>query len=200
MDWFAVSNKRKRGVHTSRRTSRKAAFEDTLWPSMGWRAFSRYLLLRLRRSASDPHRVALGMGIGMWANFLPFPGLGGSLSVALAWLLRANMLAAFMGQLIGNAWTMPLIWWACYKVGLIVFPLTDDSIGFKMLMENLTMEYVYDNWRVLARSVLLPIGVGGQMLAIPLALISYWLTHWEVKRFWDQRRAMKEARHGTKAG
>jgi uncharacterized protein (DUF2062 family) len=199
LDWLQVSNTRKRGVHSSRRSVSWTQLEDILWPSMGWKATFRFLLLKLRRSASDPHRVALGMGIGMWANFLPVPGLGGSLSVALAWLLRANMFSAFIGQLLGNAWTMPLIWWMCYKVGLVVFPLSENSIGFKVLMENLTLEYVFDNWRVLARSVLLPIGVGGQILGIPLAIISYWLTHWEVKRFWQARRAKREAIHGKKA-
>lgn len=196
---MTVPKDRKRGVHARRRGGQSGqAWYEALWPSMGWKALGRYFLLKLRRSASDPHRVAMGMAIGMWANFLPVPGLGSGLSIGLAWLMRANMMAAFLGQLVGNAWTMPIIWWICYKTGLLVFPLTDNSIGFGQLMANFNTEYVLENWRLLARSVLLPIGVGGQILGIPLAIISYWLTHWEVRRFWAHRRKMNEARrkHG----
>lgn len=186
---------RKRGVHARKRSGRAGeAWHEALWPSMGWKALGRYFLLKLRRSAADPHRVALGMAIGMWANFLPVPGLGSGLSIGMAWLMRANMMAAFIGQLVGNAWTMPLIWWICYKTGLIVFPLTDDSIGFRDLMAHFNTEYVLENWRALARSVLLPIAAGGQILGVPLAILSYWLTHWEVKRFWAYRRKMNEAK------
>ncbi|PZP38938.1 MAG: hypothetical protein DI585_05810 [Pseudomonas fluorescens] len=160
---------------------------------MGWKAWIQYVLLKIRRSASDPHHVAMGMAIGMWANFLPLPGLGGTLSVTFAWLLRANMMSAFVGQLLGNAWTMPFIWWICYKTGLIIFPIEEHGIGFRSLMANFNMEYFLENWRILARSVLLPVAVGGQIIGIPLAIISYWLTHWEVKRFWAYRRRVKEA-------
>lgn len=187
---------RKRGVHTTRRAAhRTAAWQDTVWPSMGVRALALYVLLKLRRSAADPHRVALGMSIGMWANFLPLPGLGSALSVGLAWLLRGNMMAAFIGQLVGNAWTMPFIWWACYKMGLLVFPLDENAGGFKVLLANIdNTEFLLENWRQLARSVMLPVAVGGQIIGIPLAIISYWLTHWEVRKFWEKRRAANEAK------
>ena len=181
-------------MHSSRVVGARAKFGSNLWPSMGWKAWGRYILLKLRRSASDPHRVAMGVAIGMWANFLPLPGLGSSLSISFAYLLRANMLAAFIGQLVGNAWTMPIIWWVSYKVGLVVFPLTDNSIGFGELMRNFNITYVLENWRILARSVMLPVAMGGQILGVPLAVISYWVTHWEVKRFWTHRRQLKEAR------
>lgn len=203
MDWLQVSKARKRGVHSRRRPAAAPWYQipqnwaewgkDTLWPSMGWKALMRYFLLKVRRSAADPHHVALGMAIGMWANFLPLPGLGGLLSVTFAWLMRANMLTAFIGQLVGNAWTMPFIWWLCYKTGLIVFPINEHTVGFKMLLANANLEFMVENWRALARGVLLPLTAGGQMLGIPLAILSYWLTHWEVKRFWAHRRKVKEA-------
>lgn len=131
----------------------------------------------------------------MWANFLPLPGLGSALSIGLAWLLRGNMMSAFIGQLFGNAWTMPIIWWACYKVGLLVFPLDASAVGFKMLLANIdNTEFLLENWRQLASSVMLPVAVGGQMIGIPMAIISYWLTHWEVRRFWEKRRAANAAK------
>ncbi len=190
-----VPKSRKRGIHSTHRAANSSGWHDTFWPSMGWQAFFLYILLKLRRSASDPHRVALGMSIGMWANFLPLPGLGSALSIGLAWLLRGNMMSAFIGQLFGNAWTMPIIWWACYKVGLLVFPLDASAVGFKMLLANIdNTEFLLENWRQLASSVMLPVAVGGQMIGIPMAIISYWLTHWEVRRFWEKRRAANAAK------
>ena len=198
LDWLQVARSRTRGVHARRRASRARWYAaplrvaewapDTLWPSMGWRAMLRYFLLKVRRSASDPHHVALGMAIGMWANFLPLPGLGGLLSVTFAWLMRASMVTAFLAQLVGNAWTMPFIWLMCYKTGLLVFPLNEHTVGFRMLLENANLPFIMDNWRPLARGVLLPLAAGGQMLGVPLALLTYWLTHWEVTRFWAHRR------------
>lgn len=194
MDWLRVPKNRKRGVHSTRRNGRRAAVSHAMWPSMGFRAWTRYILLKLRRSAKDPHRVALGMAIGMWANFLPLPGLGSVLSVGFAWLLRGNMMAAFIGQLVGNAWTMPFIWWISFKTGRLVFPLDPTAVGFAQLMANFSMEYILENWRILAKSVMLPLATGGQMLGVPLAILSYWLTQWEVRRFWEHRRLMKEQR------
>ncbi len=211
MDWLQVTKTRKRGVHTLRRMGRARWYaiplnvaewgRDTLWPSMGWRAMLRYFLLKVRRSAADPHHVALGMAIGMWANFLPLPGLGGLLSVTFAWLMRASMVTAFLAQLVGNAWTMPVIWLACYKTGLVLFPLNEHAVGFKVLMENANLSFIIENWRPLARGVLLPLAAGGQMLGIPLALVTYWLTHWEVKRFWAyRRRRIAEKRQAKASG
>lgn len=193
MELFNVANNRPRGVHSRRRVGQNS-MNDMFWPSMGWRALARYLLLKLRRSASDPHRVALGMAIGMWANFLPLPGIGAGLSVVFAWLLRANVMAAFIAQIPGNVWTMPFIWWISYKVGLIVFPLSEYGIGFKELMANISISYVFENWRILARSVMLPLVTGGQMIGVTLAIITYWLTNWEVRHFWAQRKAKSEER------
>jgi uncharacterized protein (DUF2062 family) len=167
---------------------------------MGGKAFLVYLFFKLKRSVSHPHHLAVGMGVGMWANFLPLPGMGITLSLAVTWLLRGSLVGAFVGQMLGNAWTMPLIWVACYKVGLLVFPLGEHGIGFTMLMANFNVAFVMENWSALAKSVLLPLTVGGQIIGIPLALLSYWFTYVEMKNFQDYRHKIREEKALKRAG
>jgi len=192
LSWLSVPKDRKRGIHSSRRVGRKERLLANVWPSMGWRAFLVYIFLKLKRSVSDPHHVAVGVAQGMWANFLPLPGMGATLSLTGAWLLRGSLLGAFVGQMPGNAWTMPFIWIACYKVGLMVMPLNEHSIGFRMLLENFNVAFIVDNWGTLATSVLLPLTVGGQIIAIPAALLSYWFTYVEMKKFLEYRHRVRE--------
>lgn len=153
-------------------------------------------MIRLQRSAEDPHKVALGAAIGMWINFVPLPGFGAMLALLIAWLLRGNLAAAFIVQMIGNPSTMPLIWWISYRLGKIVIPGMPEGQHLKQLMANMNPAYVMEHAQVLMHTVMLPLWVGGQILGLILGALTYWLLHWEVKRFWEARRARRKELHG----
>lgn len=185
--WLTVPKQRKRGVHRRKRMGWQQEIRENVWPSMGMQAWLRWVLLKLQREAEDPHKIAGGTALGMWINFVPIPGLGAASSIFLAWLFRLNIVGAFVGQLPGNPWTFPFFWWGSYVIGRQVMPLSDDR-GFKNLMANFNFDYVTSNFNDLLLDVWLPMFVGGQIIGIPVTLLTYWLVHKQVRLFWEHRR------------
>ena len=80
-----------------------------LWPRGGpWRAL-KYQWHRLRRLPDPPHRVARGIFAGTFVNFPPIYGFQIPAAIALAWVLRGNILAAVLATLLSNPITTPII-------------------------------------------------------------------------------------------
>ncbi|HRD78670.1 MAG TPA: DUF2062 domain-containing protein [Hyphomicrobiaceae bacterium] len=75
---------------------------------------------RIRGIEANPHSVALGLAIGVFAAFVPLFGLQLGLAATGAWFLGANVVAALIGTFIGNPLTWPLMWVASYKVGTVL--------------------------------------------------------------------------------
>lgn len=64
-----------------------------------------------------PHRLALGIAIGVFVAFTPTVGVQMVLSVFLAWLLKANKAVGPPIVWITNPATMIPIYYSCYVVG-----------------------------------------------------------------------------------
>src|SRR4051812_45665335 len=91
-----------------------------LWPRAGWRRAGHYLLMRIKRLPGTPQAIAAGLATGVAVSLTPFLGLHVLLALGLARLTGANMLAAALGTLAGNPWTLPLIWTATYRLGCLL--------------------------------------------------------------------------------
>lgn len=76
-----------------------------------------YVMHRLSRLPGSGYSIACGFAFGSAISFTPFVGLHLVLAGALSWLLGGNVLAAWIGTLIGNPWTFPFIWLGLYKLG-----------------------------------------------------------------------------------
>ncbi|WP_126978436.1 DUF2062 domain-containing protein [Frigidibacter oleivorans] len=79
------------------------------YPRGGWLRAATYTWHRLRRLPDEPHRIARGVGAGIFISFTPLFGIhffGGGL---LAWLIRGNIFAALIGTFAGNPVTIPFI-------------------------------------------------------------------------------------------
>ena len=99
-----------------------------VWPDLGWRRAGRYLAMRLKRMPGTPHAIAAGLAAGVAVALTPF--LGGHLLLAfgLAYLTGGNMLAAAIGSLASNPWTLPLILAGTYRLGCLVLGLPPHGV------------------------------------------------------------------------
>jgi uncharacterized protein (DUF2062 family) len=93
-----------------------ARLREWLYPRRGWRRGIEYLGHRVRRLPDTPHRVALGFSCGVFMSFTPLFGLHIVGAMALAWLIRGNVVASVLGQFVGNPLTLPII--AAISLGL----------------------------------------------------------------------------------
>ena len=149
---------------------------------MTLRRVLRYHWLKFLRLQEDPRKLAWGMALGVFIGItptIPFHLVG---ALALATLLRISPVTALIGIQIGNPLTIPAIYLASYKVGQfllyrgkpLVFP---ESFSFKAWMCVLWQGGV-------------ALQVGGVILAIPPAIVAYFLTLWMVQRY-RRRKAAK---------
>ena len=130
--------------------------------------FISYYKLKLARLPASPHAVASGFACGSMVSFTPLLGLHFILAIVFAYLMRGNIVAALLGTIVGNPVTFPFIWGLIYKVGAFIISTKhvefNNEINFNMIITQ-TYEFF------------LPMLLGGAILAIPVWLITYTLTH-----------------------
>lgn len=120
-----------------------AGARQWIWPSMGWKRFIRYQFLRLSRMTGGKKSIARGFACGAAVSFTPFMGLHFVFAGLLAKAMRGNIVAAMIGTAVGNPWTFPFIWSACYRLGILLLDWKkyhdhsfDTGLTFTMLLSN----------------------------------------------------------------
>ncbi|GER06360.1 hypothetical protein GCM10007972_00860 [Iodidimonas muriae] len=158
-----------------------------LWPKSGWSRAARYVWHRLARLKDSAHGVAAGVASGVAISFTPFMGfhLIGAMGIALA--ARGNVIAAWIGTLIGNPWTFPFIWVAIYRLGSWMIGNRMDEgahhLSFDLLVHHPTAAL---------GPLLLPMAIGGLPIALISWFVSYWLVRRSIERFQAARRIKLE--------
>ncbi|MCA0434663.1 MAG: DUF2062 domain-containing protein [Proteobacteria bacterium] len=109
------------------KASAPARLRQFVWPRSGFKRAWTYLLYRMARMKASPHKLALGFAIGAFASFTPLLGLHIILAAALAFLLRANVIASAIGTALGNPLTLPLMWVASYDLGAWILRLDSQA-------------------------------------------------------------------------
>lgn len=126
--------------------------------------------LTLMTLPDTPHAIALGSAIGVFFGFTPLFGLKTLLSLALAWALKANKIAAFISvtlhDLILPFWPAIVLWE--YKMGMWAMQRRVPArLGFRHGMFVDLME-----WTTFF-TVGQPLLIGSLFLALPAALLVY---------------------------
>jgi uncharacterized protein (DUF2062 family) len=96
---------------------------------------ARLTYLRILRIDDPPERIARGAAIGVAMGVLPTFGLGIILSIAFAFVLRANKAASVLGSFIMNPVTSPFFWTASLVTGSLITG-NDYSTLYAKIREN----------------------------------------------------------------
>jgi len=156
-----------------------------LWPRAGWRRAGSYLLMRLKRLPGTPHAIAAGLATGVAVGLTPFLGLHLPLALALAWLTGGNLLAAGLGTLVSNPWTLPLIWASTYRLGCLLLGRAPHGLH---LLADLRPKALLGEVGLL----LWPMTVGAAPLAAAAWAATYLLTVRAVAAVREERRRRLE--------
>ena len=130
--------------------------------------FISYYKLKLARLPASPHAIAAGFACGSMVSFTPLLGLHFLLAIVFAYIIRGNYVAALLGTIVGNPITFPFIWGLIYKVGAFVTSNKQKEFNHEINIDMIITQ-TYE--------IFLPMLLGGAILAIPVWLISYLLTH-----------------------
>ena len=166
----------------------KKRIQEFVWPSMGWPRTWDYIRHRMFRRSDSAYAITAGLALGVSISFSPLVGTHFVQAAFFAYFLRANLFAAVLGTMFGNPTTFPLIWWGSYELGEWVFHL----FGYTQLRDlpdaGLTLGYLFAH----PYKLLMPMMVGGYMLALVTWPIAYMLFYWPVRQ-------MQRAYHAERA-
>lgn len=105
----------------------KSKIRESVWPSMGWRRTINYYKHRIFRTGDSTYRITAGLAMGGAVSFSPFIGTHFAQAILGSWLIRANIVAGFVGTALGNPWTFPFMFYLSYTVGVEI----SSSMGFR---------------------------------------------------------------------
>ncbi len=144
------------------------------WSAHTLKRTLRYYWLRFKRLQDTPQKIAWGMFLGVFVGITPTVPFHLVSMIFLAPLFRVSPVAAFIGLNVMNPLTIAPMYYAAYKVGA-AFLFPETPLNFP---ETLSITSMLD---LLWRGGL-ALQLGGLILALPSALLSYFVTLWVVKR------------------
>jgi uncharacterized protein (DUF2062 family) len=126
----------------------------------------------------SPHRIAAGFAIGVFLGILP--AAGPMAAVVVAWVFRANRVAAFVGGFFTNTWLSVLTFVVAIKIGAFV-----TGTHFHRVYNDCKELMKHFNWHELLDEsilqILKPVFAGyalvGAVAGVAAYGIAYWLTH-----------------------
>lgn len=153
-----------------------------------------YVMHRLSRLPGSGYSIACGFAFGSAISFTPFVGLHLVIAGALAWLFGGNVLAAWIGTLVGNPWTFPFIWLGIYKLGNWILKrngdVTEEAPDFTDVFSEVweaALSFDAAGFADGVSAVIIPMTLGGIPCFVIAWVVSYFPMKYVVDGFKRQR-------------
>ena len=146
------------------------------WTEKLKRLFKLYYLKVMRINAS-PHNIAMGIACGVFGGCFPvIPGLPLQtvIAVVLAFITRSSKIAAAIATWISNPFNWLLFYYVQFKIGTFFLPI---NVNFDPAAWQVS-DFMEIGWQGV--SILI---FGGVVLGLPLAVISYFIALFFVRRY-----------------
>ena len=186
-------------------------FYEVIFSLKGISRAIEYVGIRLKRIPDTPHKISLGMSCGIFASFTPLFGLHFLIAGLLSYVLRANVLASLIGTFVGNPITFPIITVFNLKLGEWILGSSEYSTGdggkiFEGFLDFIFLIYksfftegsIGENsvprMNEFLDGVFIPYSLGGLILGIFIAVMSYFLLRPLVSTYQKRRDALKAIR------
>jgi uncharacterized protein (DUF2062 family) len=137
------------------------------------RVYERFIRIR-----GEPREVALGFALGVFIGMTPTMGVQTPIAVFFAALFKWSKLSAAIGVWISNPLSAPIIYGFTYITGAKLLRLRS--------VFSLHLDPSWSTLKVLlqkAPQALAAMTVGGVIIGMPLALISYYLSYAAVEKY-----------------
>ncbi len=152
-----------------------------LWP----RKFRDFVYYQLLHADDPPHKLALGVAVGMFIAFTPTVGFQMVLVIFFAWILRANRAAGLPVVWISNPATMIPIFYGTYWVGRIILwqPYKGDEWWERLYNPPPGWwPAVKFYWTEFA-DIAAPLWLGSIVVALAFAIPSYLATYYGIRAY-----------------
>lgn len=177
-------------VHTSTLTTlrpwSRAPLSDTTPPPppprhwfSWWGRVKHFVVHKILRAADSPHRLGLGVAIGMWVALLPLVGIQMITSAAICHPFKGNKVVAMAMAWVSNPVTLvpiflPCYWLGCWILGLDAIPYDDFVAIFSPDVEGWWAR-VSASWSAMM-AIFGPLWLGSLIVATIVAVPCYFIT------------------------
>jgi len=165
----------------------------------------RVLIRHVLHADDPPHRLALGLAIGIFVTFTPTIGCQSALVIFLAWLLRANKVIGLPLVWITNPATFVPIYYPCYVIGRVL--LREPEIGLSWWQEFAhppvgwfaTIHFYWTRMLEIAIPLWLGCLIVSGVLAVATYYAAYFAIRWYRLKRWGQLLRPRRARAARKS-
>lgn len=141
-----------------------------------WVHAKRFVLHNILHTDDPPHRLALGIAVGLWVTFTPTFGAQMVLVVFLSWLLGANRIVGVPLVWLTNPATFVPIYYPSYRVGLYLLQSPPKGQAWWQELrhppEGLD-EPLWFYWDKIIE-IIWPLALGSVVLATVIAVVGYY--------------------------
>jgi uncharacterized protein (DUF2062 family) len=85
------------------------------------------MFLKMKRMKDNPKKLARGLALGVFLNFLPTFGTGFFIALVAARFLRANVILA-CGASLATKWCIPILYAFNLKVGQMILGMPSETL------------------------------------------------------------------------
>lgn len=157
---------------------------------VGWRRRIKDFVIRIKKLQGDPHYIAMGMAIGVFVAITPTIPFHTAIALGLAIVLKGSKPAAVIGVWFSNPITIPTFYYGCYKIGMLILgDAAPHDIAFDTIQELLEL-----GWEITLAMLL-----GGLILGIPPAIVTYFITLHAFQKIRVKARERKKRRVQSKS-
>lgn len=163
---------------------------------------------QLHEIRAEPEAVAGGVAIGTFMGFTPFVGFKTVIALLAAWLTRCSKLAAVIAVTLHDVLlpVAPVFIWVEYKLGNFILrtPHPPKIKGHSAIELPHNWTTLYD-WRSLFDwhffwTYAYPVLIGSIAIALPVSVLSYYITHYVLVKMRERRRIEAEKEASKVAG
>lgn len=143
---------------------------------------SRDEYLKIILKPKSPHKVSLGLAIGIFVGLTPTWPLQTFIALAFAFILRGNKIIAALGVWISNPLTIPVMYPFLYYVGVYISPFPNSG--------SMPVDWGLQDLIMAGSNVALTALIGGLCLSVIFAPITYIVAYFYMKRLqsWQKHR------------
>lgn len=156
------------------------------------RRIREFCVYKVLHADDPPHRLALGIAVGMFVTFMPLIGLQMLVSFFLAWLLRANKLVGIPLVWLSNPVTIVPIYYPCYLLGcklLGTSVVRDDwarvEASWTEIQENAAATWLekVEFWWDSIIGIVWPLSVGCLIVGLTAGVLSYYVSLFAIRSY-----------------
>ncbi len=132
--------------------------------------FLKFIYLKLFRINDTPQKIALGFSLGVFLGVLP--GTGPLAALFLAFILRINRAAAFLGSLLTNTWLSVVTFLLSIKIGSIIMNLNWQDV-YRDCSQIFKQFHFSDLLKISVLKIFLPVILGYVVISFCAGLAAY---------------------------